>query len=75
MSPSTATAERSFRVLKRVKTYLRATMVQERLSALTLLHIHIDIQLPLDAVVDKFNNVRQRKNAFGLTVCKHPLHY
>jgi hypothetical protein len=59
MPPSTATTERSFSLLKRVKTYLRATMWQERLSALALLHIHRDIQLPLDAVV--FNNTRQRK--------------
>jgi len=62
--PSTTTAERSFSVLKRVKTYLRATMSQERLSALALLHIHRDIQLQLDAVVDTFNNTRQRKLLF-----------
>ena len=59
--PATATAEISLSVLKRVKTYLHATMRQERLSALTLIHIHIEIQLPLDAGVDKFNNTRQRK--------------
>ena len=59
MPPSTATTERSFSVLKRVKTYLPATMWQERLIALALLYIHRDIQLPLDAVV--FNNTRQRK--------------
>jgi hypothetical protein len=54
MPPSTATAEISFSVLKRVKTYLRATMWLKRLLALALLHIHRDIQLPLDAGVDKF---------------------
>ena len=31
MPPSTATTERSFSVLKRAKTFLRATMGQERL--------------------------------------------
>ena len=59
MPPSTATAERSFSVLKRVQTYLRSIMGQERLLALSLLHILRDIQLPLDAVVYKFNNSRQ----------------
>jgi hypothetical protein len=63
MPPSTATTERSFSVLKRVKTYLRATMWQDRLSVLALLHIHRDIQPPLDAVV--FNNTRQRKLLSG----------
>ena len=46
---------------KDVKTYLHVTMWLERLSSLALLHIYRDIQLPLDAVIDKFNNTRQRK--------------
>ena len=33
-------AERSFSTLRRVKTYLRSTMAQERLSGLALLNIH-----------------------------------
>ena len=37
MLPSTATDERSFSVLKRVKTYFLSTMGQERLSPLSLL--------------------------------------
>ena len=61
MPPSTATSEISFSVLKRVKKHLRATMGQEWLWAWSLPHIHIDIQLPLHAFVDKFNNTRQNK--------------
>jgi hypothetical protein len=61
MPPSTATTERSFSILKRVKTYLRATKWQERLSALPLLHIHRDIKLPLNAVVFCNTCTRQRK--------------
>lgn len=45
MPPTTATAERSFSVMKRVKTYLRSTMGQERLSSLALLHIHSDFDI------------------------------
>jgi len=37
---SSATAERSFSALRRLKTYLRATMSQERLNHVALLHVH-----------------------------------
>lgn len=39
---SSATAERSFSALRRLKTYLRATMKQERLNHVTVLHVHQD---------------------------------
>ncbi|CAC5416458.1 unnamed protein product [Mytilus coruscus] len=58
MPPSTATAERSFSALKRVKTYLRSTMGQERLSSLALLHVHSDFDIDTKEVVDTFNNAR-----------------
>ena len=38
-----ATSERSFSALRRVKTYLRSTMGQDRLNDLMLLHVHKDI--------------------------------
>ena len=39
--PSTnAISERSFSALRRVKTYLRSTMTQERLNSLLTLHVH-----------------------------------
>ena len=37
---TSATAERSFSCLKRIKTYLRSTMTDNRLNNLFLLHIH-----------------------------------
>ena len=40
---STASAERSFSKLKLIKSYLRSTMGQERLSALAVLSIEADI--------------------------------
>ena len=39
---TTATAERSFSALRRLKTYLRSTMSQERLNHTMLLHVHKD---------------------------------
>lgn len=44
---SSATAERSFRALRRLKSYLRSTMSQERLNHVAVTHVHRD---RLDAV-------------------------
>ena len=40
MPATNATSERSFSALKRVKTYLRATMTQKQLNHLMVLHVH-----------------------------------
>jgi len=45
---SSATAERSFSALRRLKTYLRATCGQQRLNNLALCYVHIDIMDTLD---------------------------
>ena len=42
MPVSTATPERSFNTMRRVKTYLRATMKTVQLSALALMHAYKD---------------------------------
>jgi len=45
---SSATAERSFSALRRLKTYLRATCNQQRLNNLALCLVHKDIMDTLD---------------------------
>ena len=40
MSVSTASAERSFSVMRRLKSYLRSRMSTERLSGITMLYVH-----------------------------------
>lgn len=45
MPVATATAERSFSVMRRVKTYLRSTMKTERLSSLALMHAYKDVDI------------------------------
>jgi hypothetical protein len=40
MPATNATSERSFSSLRRIKTYLRSTMTQQRLNHLMLLHVH-----------------------------------
>ena len=46
--------ERSFSFLRRLKTYLRNTMNQERLSALALIHIEKNIFIDIDEVIRRF---------------------
>ena len=47
---TTATGERSFSVLRRIKTYLRSTMTEERLNNAMLLHCHKDLCADLDLI-------------------------
>ena len=43
-----AVSERSFSVLRRVKTYLRSTMMQQRLNHLMMIHVHKELTDGLD---------------------------
>jgi len=45
---TSATAERSFSTLRRVKNYLRATMTQQRLNSVLVLHAHQDYTDSID---------------------------
>ena len=56
MPATNATSERSFSTLRRVKTYLRNTMSQQRMNNLMLLHVHKDIvdSLELECVANDF---------------------
>jgi hypothetical protein len=54
MPVTSATAERSFSALKRIKTYLRSTMVEDRLSGLSLMHVHPGISLNFDQAINTF---------------------
>ncbi|XP_050500951.1 uncharacterized protein LOC126880918 [Diabrotica virgifera virgifera] len=58
MPVSVASAERSFSTLKRLKSWLPSTMCQERLVGLSLLNIHRDIEINIDAVIDRFSKQR-----------------
>jgi len=53
--------ERSASVLRRLNHYTRASMTGERLSSLTLIHIHYDYNHSLDDIVDKFVRMHPRK--------------
>jgi hypothetical protein len=55
---TTATVERSFSAMKRVKTYIRSTMSSIRLNSLALLHAHKErtMELDIDKLVEEFGS-------------------
>ncbi|CAH2096804.1 unnamed protein product [Euphydryas editha] len=59
--------ERSFSTLKRVKTYLRASMGQDRLNALALLSIEAQLvqDINYDDIIDVFARTKARKKKFS----------
>lgn len=61
-----ASGERSFSTLKRLKTYMRSTMAQDRLSALTTISIEHEVQqsLDMDEVISRFAEAKVRKFKF-----------
>ena len=66
---SSATAERSFSCLRRLKTYLRSTMGEERLNHLLLLNVHqdqTDLMDLRDVARDFVSLNSMRRNVFGL---------
>lgn len=61
---SVASAERSFSTLRRLKTWLRSTMSEERLSGLCLLHTHRDVEVDVNKVIDRFAKSGNRRLDF-----------
>ena len=62
-------AERSFSTLKRLKTFLRSTMGEDRLNSLAVLNIHRDIcnivmEEDIEKLVNKFSEGQGRKMYF-----------
>jgi hypothetical protein len=65
---SSCAAERSFSALRRLKNWLRSSMSQERLNAITICHVNQTIldDLNLKQLAYQFSQQSDiRKNAFG----------
>ena len=65
---TSATAERTFSTIRRLKSYLHSTMSQRRLNHLIILHTykHLTEQIDLQAIaVDFINRNNRRINYFG----------
>nr|CAI5831364.1 unnamed protein product [Callosobruchus analis] len=63
---SNATPERTFSSLRRLKTWLRATMGQERLTGLALLSTHRDINIDINNIINQFAKSGNRRLPFVL---------
>ena len=61
LAVTSCTAERSFSALKRIKSSLRSTMGNNRLSSLSLVHVHRDIDIDIDQVIDEFARRHPRR--------------
>jgi hypothetical protein len=57
---SNVSAERTFSTLRRLKTWLRSTMSETRLTGLALLNIHRDIYVEVTKIIDMF--LKTKKN-------------
>ena len=66
---SACTAERSFNSMKRLKSPLRSTMTDERLSSLAILHIHKHKNVDIDRFVTEFAHLKGR----CLALCLWPV--
>lgn len=60
---SNCSSERSFSALKRIKTYLRSRMTDDRLNNLAILHIESDIttQIQYDEIIQEFSEKKSRR--------------
>ena len=60
---TSCSCERSVSVLRRLKTYLRNTMSQERMNGLALLNVHREISVSAEEVIEHFarDNPRRMK--------------
>ena len=63
---TTATAERSFSTLRRLKTYLRSTMTQQRLNNVLMTHCHKSVtdNIDIEAVAKMFICVNETRMRF-----------
>ncbi|KAL4148597.1 hypothetical protein QTP88_002786 [Uroleucon formosanum] len=60
LSATSATAERNFSSLRRVKTWMRSRISEERLNGLVLSHAHRDAIINHDEVIDVFAQSNRR---------------
>jgi hypothetical protein len=65
MSVASATAERSFSVLRCLKNYVRSIMKNDRLSSLGLVHIHRDFEVDLYKAMEVFVSYQTRRANVG----------
>ncbi len=63
MLATNSSSERSFSAMRRIKTYLRSTMLQERLNSLMVIHVHKELtdNLNMKDVANEFVQISDRR--------------
>ncbi|XP_045206232.1 uncharacterized protein LOC123558418 [Mercenaria mercenaria] len=64
MPVSTASAERQFSIMRRVKNYMRSTVSTERMSGLAMLHSYRTIDIDIENIIIQFAGKKDRKLDF-----------
>ncbi|CAF3712905.1 unnamed protein product [Rotaria sp. Silwood1] len=59
---TTASVERSFSVLKLIKSYLRSTISESRLNGLALMYIYRDMPIDVETIITEFSKTKHRIN-------------
>lgn len=60
MPVTTVTAERSFSTLRRLKTYLRNNIGEDRLTGLELMNIYRNDNIDIDEVINRFARLSRK---------------
>ena len=58
---TTCEAERNISCLRRLKTFMRSSMCVDRLTGLALMHIHKDMIVDIDQIIDMFARKHPRR--------------
>ena len=58
---TTCQCERSVSALRRLKTYMRGTMAQQRLNGLATISVHLKMIISENEIIDKFARMHQRR--------------
>ena len=58
---SSAEAERSFSLMRRIKTYSRSVMTEERFSDLAMISMHYKKRVPVDEICKAYVQANPRK--------------
>ena len=53
--------ERSFSTLRRLKSWLRSSMSEDRLNSLALLNVHKEIEINIADIINKFAGTGNRR--------------
>ena len=64
---TTCSVERSFSEMRLLKTWLRSTMTDTRLSSLALMHLQYDEEIPFKELIKKWSQVKSRLIELDIT--------